>query len=140
MAAELIDLIRSLTSIMEEETMRLRTRGRSPDLVELALAKAKLVTALDTATARLSRQNRDWLTALGPEERDELIDALRTMKDASAPNQAALERQIELSTEILAAVATEAKRLTGNRHAVYGAAGRLSQIELATPISINSQF
>lgn len=140
MAAELIDLVRSLTAIMEEETARLRSTHRSPDLVELALAKAKLVTSLDAATSRLDRGNSEWLAALEPEMRDDLIEALRALKDASAPNQAALERQIELSTELLAAVAAEAKRLSGNRHMVYGAAGGLSQIELATPISINSQF
>lgn len=140
MADELIDLVRSLTAIMEEETTRLQSSGRSPDMVELALAKAKLVAALDTESARLARENRDWLTALDGEPKAQLLDALTALKEASVPNQAILERQIELSTELLAAVAAEAKRLTGGRHAVYSSVGGVSRLELATPISINSQY
>lgn len=136
----LVDMVRSLTAIMEEETARLGSADRLGDLAELAMAKAKLVNALETETTRRSRENRDWLAAQDPAEKEELLDALRALRDASAPNQALLRRQIDLSTEILAAVAAEAKRLTGNRHAVYGHAGDLAQIDVATPISIDSRF
>ena len=140
MASELIDIIRSLTAIMREETMRLQKPGRFADLGELAGAKTRLVAALDAKSAELARRDPDWLDALDSDVREPLMDALADMKDASGPNQAALKRQIELSMEMMAAIAAEAKRVTGARHAVYGAAGGLSKLELPAPISVNSQY
>ena len=138
MVSELIDLVRSLAALMREETHLLQTRFGG--IQEIAAAKGRLVGCLDATTAELARSDPKWLEALEGPSKEELVAALRELKDASGPNAEALSRQIDLSVEMLAAVTAEAKRLTGTRHAVYGAAGGLSRLELPTPISHNSHY
>ena len=138
MLNELIDLVRSLAALMREETQLLQSRFGG--IQEIAAAKGRLVGCLDAKTAELARGNANWLEALEGEDKEALLEALEELKQASGPNAEALARQIDLSVEMLAAVTNEAKRLTGTRHAVYGAAGGLSRLELPTPISHNSHY
>ncbi|TFI59616.1 flagellar biosynthesis protein FlgN [Sphingomonas parva] len=138
MVSELIDLVKSLSALMREETQLLQSRFGG--IQEIAGAKARLVACLDTKSAELGRHDADWLEKLEGPQKDELVEALRELKEASVPNAEALSRQIDLSVEMLAAVTAEAKRLTGTRHAVYGAAGGLSRMDLPTPISHNSHY
>ncbi|WP_325230409.1 hypothetical protein [Sphingobium sp.] len=51
-----------------------------------------------------------------------------------------LERQIDLSMEMMTAIAAEARRLAGNRARTYGARGDLAKMELTTPISFNGEY
>ena len=138
MVSELIDLVRSLSALMREETDLLQSRFGG--IQEIASAKGRLVGCLDAKTAELARSDPNWLEALDGPDKHALIEALEELKQASIPNAEALSRQIDLSVEMLAAVTAEAKRLTGTRHAVYGAAGGLSRLELPTPISHNSHY
>ena len=46
MTEHLLDLIRSLVILMEEETARLSAPGRFPDMAETAQAKVRLVASL----------------------------------------------------------------------------------------------
>lgn len=140
MASNLIDIMASLTLIMTEETERLGARERALDLAELAAAKVRLVGVLETELARLNREQPGWAEALDEETRERLANTLIALGDASTVNAQVLERQIDLSIEMMGAVAAEAKRLSGNRAATYGARGDLSQMDLATPISINSEY
>ena len=140
MAAEIVDIVRSLTLIMEEETARLRGADSGGVLAEMAAAKARLVGLLEAKSAALSRHDATWLDALDPEPRAELMVALADLKQASGPNAAMLERHIELSLDLIAAVAAEAKRLSGSRSAVYGRSGGLSRVDLTAPISVNSRL
>jgi len=138
MASEFIDTIVSLTAIMEEETARLLSPTRHRDFAEMAAAKIKLVAALETMTATHERTRPDWLTALDDETRETLSAAIRHLGAAAQVNARVLERQIDLSTEMMGAVATEARRLSGMRSAIYGASGIVSRTEVATPISVNA--
>lgn len=140
MTAELIDLVVSLTAIMEEETGRLLSPGRHSDLAEMSAAKGTLVAALETRNAKLNRERPDWQAQLGPEERTHLAARVRELSDASILNARVLQRQIELSSEMMAAVAAEAQRLTGARNATYGQGGALSRTDQATPISLNARL
>ncbi|RJF85707.1 flagellar biosynthesis protein FlgN [Sphingomonas cavernae] len=140
MASNVIDVMASLTLIMNEETDRLRGHERALDLAELATAKVRLVGVLETELARVNREQPGWTEALDDEERDALASALIALGDASTANAAILERQIDLSAEMMGAVAAEAKRLSGSRTSTYGARGDLSHMDLATPISVNSEY
>jgi flagellar biosynthesis/type III secretory pathway chaperone len=140
MVNELIDLVKSLAALMREETELLRAGARFGGIHEIAAAKARLVGSLEARSAEMDRADGNWLEALEENARERLIEALRELKDASGPNAEALSRQIELTTEMMAAVTAEAKRLTGTRHSVYGARGNLSRIDLPTPISHNSHY
>ena len=140
MLSELVDLVRSLSALMREETQILQSSARFGGIHEIAAAKARLVGSLEAKSVELGRIDPNWLDALEGAPREALVDALEELKEASIPNAEALSRQIELSAEMLAAVTAEAKRLTGSRHTVYGAGGGLARINLPTPISHNSHY
>jgi flagellar biosynthesis/type III secretory pathway chaperone len=140
MANDLLDTIRSLAIIMREETELLQSPRRSSDLPELAAAKQRLVALLDARTAQLARENSEWLESLEAETRAELLEAIAELKEASSDNAIVLERHIQLTVDMMAAITAEARRISGTRHAVYGAAGGLSRLDLPTPISVNSRF
>lgn len=140
MAADIIDILSSLTLIMNEETERLQSQQRDSDLGELVTVKLRLTGLLEQEMARLNRSEPDWAEALDEEQRGRLSAALIGLSKASAANAALLERQLELSSELMDAFAKEARRLAGKRASTYGAEGGLSPLDLASPISINSHY
>lgn len=140
MLAEVIDTILSLVALMEEESDRLVAPGGHRDLAEIAEAKIRLVAALEARTVQLDRERPGWQRELDPAEHAQLADALVHLGDASAVNAKILARQIQLSTDMMAAVAIEAQRLMGTSNATYGAHGGLFQLDQATPISLNTRL
>lgn len=140
MISDLIDTVHSLVSLMREETDRLLSRGPAGDLTELATAKGRLVGWLDARAAKLNREQPDWFERLEGEDRDALSAALAELRDISAENADALQRQIRLSVEMLDAIGAEAKRLSGTRTETYCARGGVSRVELPTPISVNQRL
>ena len=140
MTAQLIDAMVSLTAIMEEESEKLARTPYLRQLGEIANAKLRLTGRIEAEVARLKRENRDWMSAVEPEAREQLADASRNLRDASQVNQEVLGRQIEISAEMMAAIASEAQRLTGSRSTTYGACGGLGGMDAPAPISINARL
>lgn len=140
MANDFIDIITSLTAIMEEETARLLAPGRHSDFAEMAAAKMKLVAAIELKTVEHARGRAEWLASLDDETRDRLTAAIQHLGAAAQVNARVLVRQIDLSTEMMSAVAAEARRLSGTRSAIYGAGGTLTRTDVATPISVNASL
>lgn len=140
MPDKMIDIMKSLTVIMNEETSRLRGQERALDLGHLAAAKARLVGKLEEVLARRNRREPEWQEALDEENHGKLAHCLADLCRAAAVNADILQRQIELSMEMMAAIANEARRLAGNRAYTYGERGDLSKTELATPISFNTEY
>jgi hypothetical protein len=135
-----LDTIVSLTAIIVEETARLEAPGRHGDFAEMAAAKIKLVAKLETEAAVRERTGDDWRAKLSEEARDKLTSAVRDLEIAAAANARVLERQIDLSTDMMAAVAGEARRVTGSRSLIYGARGRVARSDTAAPISVNASL
>lgn len=141
MITQLVDAMVSLTSLMEEESERLVRTPYIPELGEIANAKLRLAGRIEAEVARLKRENpEDWLETLDPDARETLADASRALRDASIVNSRILSRQIELSSEIMAAIAAEAQRLTGSRSTTYSACGGLSGLDAPAPISVNARL
>lgn len=140
MASDVIAIMTSLSAVMREETGRLQANERALDLAELAAAKARLVGALEERLARLGRQEPGWAAQMDEDTREAFAEALGELRAASMVNAALLERQIELSADLMSAISAEAKRLTGNRAYAYGATGALARTDLTTPISLNGEF
>ncbi|OAN52566.1 MULTISPECIES: flagellar biosynthesis protein FlgN [unclassified Sphingobium] len=140
MPNEMIDIMTSLSAIMNEETRRLQGQERALSLAELAAAKARLVARLEELLARRNRHQPEWAEEMEVEIRERLIEALAELRHASATNASLLERQIDLSMEMMTAIAAEARRLAGNRARTYGARGDLAKMELTTPISFNGEY
>lgn len=140
MTAHLIDAMLSLTALMEEESEKLALAAYLPELPEIANAKLRLTGRIEAEVARLKRGSEHWLAELDADTRAQLADASRNLRDASTVNAQILSRQIELSVEMMAAIAAEAQRLTGSRNSIYGARGDLGGIEAPAPISINARL
>lgn len=140
MDSEFIDTIRSLVSLMREETEQLLSPGPIGDLGEIAAAKARLVGWIEARTVHLEREQPDWHERLEKDDREALTAILAELRDVSAVNANAIERQILLSVDMLDAITSEARRLSGTRTETYSALGGVSRIELATPISINARL
>lgn len=140
MADNLIDVIASLTLIMREETDQLAAHAKTGSLTELAAAKLRLVGVLEAELARITREQANWVDTLDDARRDKLFATLFALGEASAANAAALERQIDLSVELIGAIATEAKRIAGRSTTTYGVRGDLASFDPAAPISINSHY
>ncbi len=140
MAAQLVEIMTSLSAVMREETQRLEAGTRALELAELAEAKARLVGALEERLARLTRQEPDWTAALDEPTRQAFVEGLGELRAASMVNATLLERHIELSADLMGAISAEAKRVTGSRAYAYGASGTLARADLTTPISLNGQF
>lgn len=139
MVNDVIDLLSSLTMVMEEETNRLATYEIGGDLSEMASAKIRLVGLLETELARLDRNCTEWAKSLPVEDRERLAEAFGTLNATSTANASILERQMDLSTQMLDAVTAEACRLAGRRPSIYGAQGAMGP-ENTAPISVNSQY
>lgn len=140
MTAQLIDAMVSLTALMEEESEKLARKAYVPELGEIAAAKLRLTGRIEADFARLKREAANWADKLDAETRVQLADASRDLRDASAVNQQILSRQIELSVEMMGAIAAEAQRLTGTRSTTYGACGGLGGMDAPAPISINAKL
>lgn len=140
MTNKLIDAMASLTALMEEESEKLTRSPWLPELPEIVGAKLRLTGQLDAELARLRRESEEWAEALDPELRERLADASRALREASLVNADVLQRQIELSVDMMAAIAAEAQRITGARSSTYGAGGRVAGREAPAPISVNSRL
>jgi flagellar biosynthesis/type III secretory pathway chaperone len=140
MIDDLIDIIDSLTLIMEEETAALDGSGRHPQQRELVDAKLRLVAALEVRVSQIARGDIDWQGNLDETTRALLLQTLARLRDAAEPNARLLSRQIDLSTEMMGVVANEAIRLAGKRGVTYGAGGGLARTNVSTPISINTSL
>ena len=140
MASNLVDIISSLTLIMNEETERLNARERGLDLAELAAVKIRLTGLLEGELARLNRTQPGWADTMDEAAKEALANGLVALGEASASNAAVLERQIDLSGELMAAFAAEARRISKSRAETYSASGLLAPIDPSSPISINSEY
>jgi len=141
MTAHLIDAMVSLATLMEEESEKLSRSPYLPELGEIAGAKLRLAGRIEAEVARMKREKPDdWLENVDVEEREQLADASRSLRDASEINARILSRQIDLSAEMMAAIAAEAQRLTGSRSISYGACGGIAGVDVSAPISINTRL
>lgn len=133
------DTLRSLTAIMTEETALLRI-GRRDSVAELAAAKIKLTAQLERLVAEREREDAHWRERLEPEPAAELAEAIEGLQAAAAENAQVVRRQIDLSRELLDAIAAEARRLTGTTSETYAPQGTLRRLDLPAPISVNASL
>ena len=108
----------------------------APDEGEAQAAQGGEGLAGQHPDAELQRRGEE----LDEADRSRLSATVAMLRDASAVNADVLERQIELSTELMAAIAQEAQRLMGTRKAAYGAHGGLLGMDLPAPISLNTRL
>jgi flagellar biosynthesis/type III secretory pathway chaperone len=140
MIERLADVLHSLLTLMDEEIEHLQQNPFGAGLPELAATKVRLVGQLEQITAVYGRSTVDWNRSLDEEQRLRLEALLARLETTSAANAAALERQIDLSMEMIGAITTEAKRIAGRATSTYGAQGNLSRFDPTMPIAVNSSY
>ena len=140
MIERLTDVLESLLMLMEEETRHLQESPFGAGLPELAATKVRLVGQLEQMTAAYGRSTVDWNRSLDEAQRARLEALLARLEPISAANAAALERQIDLSVEMIGAITSEAKRLAGRATSTYGEQGNLSRFDPTMPIAVNSSY
>lgn len=105
---------------------------RSAGSLKLALRNPDFTTA--------QRVRPEWRGSLASDERGALAASLEQLQQAAIANAGVLARHIDLSRELLDAISAEARRLSGTRTETYGASGGLRHLDLAAPISINTNL
>lgn len=140
MAAELYDLLSSLTALIEAENDALVAPGPLPDIREAMTAKARLVAELERHLLLLDESEPGWAKAMSEEERGRLAGAIGLVRDAAAGNATLISRFIEISSGMIAAVSAEIQRLSGARVEGYGATGQLHRTDRASPIALNRRL
>lgn len=137
---ELIGTMYALIDIMAQESEALAAAGRHTGLAELARAKLRLVAHMDQVTAKLGRGSDDWIEALEGGERDSFAKASEALFQAARTNSTVLERQIDLSSEMLHTVGLELERLTGRRSTTYSRLGDVRRAQTKMPLTINQRY
>lgn len=140
MSDALLETVESLIAIMEAETAALALPDWDKGLAELAAAKLRLTGTLEAQAAALSREQPDWLDAVVTQGAGELGHALDRLRTTAETNARVIGRQIDLSRDLLDAVADEARRIAGTRQDVYGAEGSLTRTVDPAPVAVNAQL
>lgn len=138
-AATLTVTVASLTSIVRAETALLGA-GEIGGVADLALAKQRLAASLEQQIATLDREQPQWHATLEKPAAAALAQAMSGLHKAAEANGTMLGRQIDLSRELLGAVAAEARRLAGTAQETYGASGTVLRSDAATPLAVNTSL
>lgn len=138
--AALIDTMIDLIRLMEEESEALAISGPRAATEALAQAKVRLASRMEAHCATLHRLNPDWMMALEGDDRLAFSETSEDLHRAATVNSAVLERQIELSTEMLSAVGKELERVTGRGGATYSWRGAVRRNRSRPAMSVNSRI
>lgn len=138
MPAELAEALSSLAQLIDEENDRLTRPALHPDMPAIVEAKLRLSSQVQVHSARLAREQPDWLTGLDAPTRAAVGVAIEGLLRRLDVNARLLERRIALCDDLMGAIADEARRLSGARSATYGARGAIVHSQRAAPISLNN--
>ena len=136
----LIETIESIVAVMDEESAILSQHGPVPGIEELGAAKTRLAGRMELQVAQLFRAWPAWTSELVGEDRSRLSVAYDVLHRTSALNSAILERHIDLSTEMLAAVGKEIERQSGRGTTTYGRYGQVHSTATRAPLSVNTRY
>ncbi len=135
---EVLLALEELDSVIEAENAVL---GSFPfgGLEPLVTSKTRLTAKLEALLVKRERERPSWLEELDAAERKRLRGLVESVNGRSAVNEGLLKRQIEYSTEMIAVIATETQRMANNRSTKYTAHGHVSQYDITTPVSVDTQ-
>lgn len=138
--AALCDTMIDLIRLMEEESEALAVSGPRAATDALAQAKIRLAARMEAHCAALHRLNPRWIEALEGDDRRSFTELNEDLFRAATINSAILERQIDLSSEMLAAVGKELERVTGRGGATYSRRGAVKRARSRPPVSVNGKY
>lgn len=136
----LLDTMIDLIRLMEEESELLALSGPRGNNEAIAQAKIRLANRMEAQCAALYRLDPGWMEALEGDDRRAFAETSEDLHRAATVNSAILERQIDLSAEMLSAVGRELERVTGRGGATYSRRGAVRRMKSSPPLSINGKF
>ena len=138
MMERFLDCLKSLMVVMRQETECLLNPSRSNELQELVAAKQRLAGQLAEEAARLAREGAMQVETEGEDSADSLPALIASLEEVSKENMEALQRQIDLSDDMMRAVIHQVQRSCGSGRATYGATGSIGGNRPPGPVSINA--
>lgn len=140
MPADLLDILESLKTMIDEETALLGQPGMRAEREEVARVKIRLTGQLEGRTVELDRATPGWREALAPDLHTALVAAAGGLVEAARRNAERIARQLDLSDELIMAIVGDARRRAGASSSAYGAGGELWRVDRAAPISVNTNL
>lgn len=138
MSEDMTEPMEALASLMDQECDLLAHPASHREVETLARAKLRLTTILEMQVATAAREDSAWLEAGAQDEA--FAAAVARLRHSAERNARTLARHIDLSRDLLDAVAAEARRLAGTRQETYGPAGALTKVDGPVPVSINTRL
>lgn len=140
MTAPLIDLMASLTTVIEDEAAAIGHHANSTMLRDLVEIKQRLTGLLERELARLTRLDPHWVSALDGEDRAAAVAALDRLTAASDAGAVLVRRRLDMTGELIGALGDEARRVAGRRASTYDGDGDLTPPDAAPPISFSLNY
>lgn len=137
MSDEVLELLTDLHEVITQENGIL---GEYPydGLATVVDTKARLTTRLEALLMRQNQETPQWLEQMELPRTRQLRTRIEQLSAGTSLNEVLLKRNIEQSGEMIAFVASEARRMANNRSATYTSHGALDRRDIATPLSVNT--
>ena len=137
MSEEVLELLIDLQEVITQENGIL---GEYPfdGLATVVHTKARLTTRLEALLMHQNRETPQWLEQMELPLRRQLRTRIEQLSAGTSLNERLLNRKIEQANEMIAFVASEARRTANNRSSTYTANGSLERRDIATPLSVNT--
>jgi hypothetical protein len=137
MSDEVLELLTDLQQVITQENGILEEYPFD-GLAIVVDAKARLTTRLEALLMRQNQETPMWLEQMDLPRKRQLRSRIEQLSAGTSLNERLLKRKIEQSGEMIAFVASEARRMANNRSSIYTSRGSMDRRDIATPLSVNT--
>lgn len=137
MSDEVLEILTGLHEVITQENGILANYPYD-GLATVVETKARLTTRLDALLMRRNHEEPQWMEQMDFPVRRQFRTWIEQLSVDTSLNERLLKRKIEQADEMIAFVASEARRTANNRSSTYTASGSLDRRDIATPLSINT--
>jgi hypothetical protein len=134
---EVIEILTGLHEVITKENGILADYPYD-GLATVVETKARLTTRLDALLMRRNQEEPQWLEQMELPVRRQFRTQIEQLSVNSMLNERLLKRKIEQADEMIAFVASEARRMANNHTSTYTSHGSLDRRDIATPLSVNT--
>jgi hypothetical protein len=134
---EVIEILTGLHEVITKENGILADYPYD-GLATVVETKARLTTRLDALLMRRNQEEPQWLEQMELPVRRLFRTQIEQLSANSMLNERLLKRKIEQADEMIAFVASEARRMANNHTSTYTSHGSLDRRDIATPLSVNT--
>ena len=137
MSDEVLEILTGLNEVITQENGILADYPYD-GLATVVETKARLTTRLDALLMRRNAEEPQWLERMEFPVRRQFRTRIEELSAGTSLNERLLKRKIEQADEMIAFVASEARRTANNRSSTYTSRGSLDRRDIATPLSVNT--